>query len=1825
MKGLADLFASATPSSKIESQIASLQSALDSQTANYNASTNFPLGDGTGLSAVSNIGQLSGVTISNAYINASSIPDLSGSYLSHNGGALDGNLVLNGNATTTGTSYFSGNVGIGTSTSDAFSLNGSAYLANVTPPTITANRLYSSNGTLYWAGNIIGGASTGNWASDGTNLWRTSGAVGIGTSSPFASLSVVGNGYFTGGLTSASANLGNATSTNLLVTNTLSIGTLSGFLKSINGTISTSTINLANDVSNMLPISFGGTGTSSATGAVSTLQFLQATSSALARSVQSKLAETISVKDFGAAGNTLSFSDGTISANSNAFSSNSASFTAADIGKTIWIDYAGNGTSSLQTTITGITDSHHVTLAANAQTTVPYTFLSGIKVTSAQSGSGSYAPGDTITLSGGTASVPAVVTVSRTDVMSVTLVSGGSGGTSVTGSTSGSCVVTGTTGAGERKFSANVTISGGAIASVGSIVNAGQYSANPTVLTAEPVTGCGALTGATVSLVMGVLLPVVTTQGSYTTTTFSLTQLSTSGSGTGATFSPEFFVTAGAFTYGTDDTAAWTNAMNYVTQLDNAGNLACLHAPSGAYLITAALPTFYKVPGCINGDGSNQTIIDIAPSLSGTLFSWSEDWGGVHNPVNSLPTTSGPILTNLHIVGDQDSSNTQHAITFFDRDDNVYVDNVFVDTLNGSCFRTGVPHNVPTQASIRESYIQNFHCFNSGNANSPAMDILSTDIGGGDGTNEVTFQDINIFAPYGAGFVLHSNNSAGGTAERLINVNNLRVEGFQTGIEPGNLVQVGDSGLSGNVNTVSFDQLQLITPYLGYAALDVTADTSADQPYFINASNVVMGGGNLGQGLRIEAGRNMSFSFQRIGTNDYNVFVGAFPLVGSSITFSDNGSESSLYTSIDPTSIASVKLPSGATLASLTSGTATNISFGGLSLLSATSSIDNAAFGYNALLANTSGYNNSAFGFMTLAANTTGFKNTAFGRSALAVNSTGFLNVAIGDSALGSLTTGSNNTAVGGGALAAVTTGINNTALGENAEFYNQTGSGNTAIGQATDGVGSGTSASHANNTEVGSGAGFQITTGSNNIFLGYGVASTTHIGSNNIALGYAISLPSVDASNQLDIGNIIYGTGINGTYNTISTGAIGIGTSTPGSLFSVGNTNGINFSTATSTFSSTGGINLTSGCFAINGVCITSSGGSTASTTLLFDNNTFSGNDTFNNPLSLMGTSGTTTVALGQGFSIGGSQFILQQGSGFVGIGSTSPDQLLSVAGNIDITGNSGYMKGAQTILNTFGTTTLAGIGAGSTLDTTAAGGNVAFGYQALNTATSSSDDTAIGYQALRIEIAAVNGGMHNTALGWAALSNDTYGAFNTALGAGALLGNTTGSSNVAVGLNAGVGITTGSNNVAVGLGTLAAATTGNTNTAIGYNALRNSTGSNNTALGYFAGQQLGSGANNIFLGWEAATTTTTGSNNIALGWSVDLPNIAGSNQLDVGNLIYGTGINGTYNTISTGAIGIGTTTPYSRLEVFGPDTASTSAFAVVNSASTTEFTVYDTGNAVLAGSLTQNSDERLKTNVSALDGSSSLAKINALNPVTFNWIDPDKSSVPQFGFIAQQVEQVFPNLVSTTSPTALTPDGTLSLNYIDLISPIIAAIQELDREITSLTSTVAGFAQSITSAVGNFGQINTDELCVQGTCVTGSQLQSLLAAANQPAVGGGTSSGGSAAGSPTSTAPIIQINGANPAIVQVGATYSDLGASITGPQADLNLDINTYLNGAPMNPIQIDTSAAATDTIDYVVRDTAGNASTSTRTVIIEAPIAASVPTDDASSTDDATSTEE
>jgi Ubiquitin-activating enzyme E1 FCCH domain len=151
----------------------------------------------------------------------------------------------------------------------------------------------------------------------------------------------------------------------------------------------------------------------------------------------------------------------------------------------------------------------------------------------------SYVPGNTITLAGGTSSVPAVVTVARTEVVGIPIIhNNGSGGTP------GNQIVSGTTGTG-RKFQLNVTISGGGnLSSINSVADPGSYTANPTSLFGEPLTGAG-LVGASVDLVvnagMGVQSISVSNGGNYTVNSATFTQASSSGTGTGATFQSGIF------------------------------------------------------------------------------------------------------------------------------------------------------------------------------------------------------------------------------------------------------------------------------------------------------------------------------------------------------------------------------------------------------------------------------------------------------------------------------------------------------------------------------------------------------------------------------------------------------------------------------------------------------------------------------------------------------------------------------------------------------------------------------------------------------------------------------------------------------------------------------------------------------------------------------------------------------------------------------------------------------------------------------------------------------------------------------------------------------------------------------------------------------------------------------------------------------------------------------------------------------------------------------------------------------------------------------------
>lgn len=96
--------------------------------------------------------------------------------------------------------------------------------------------------------------------------------------------------------------------------------------------------------------------------------------------------------------------------------------------------------------------------------------------------------------------------------------------------------------------------------------------------------------------------------------------------------------------------------------------------------------------------------------------------------------------------------------------------------------------------------------------------------------------------------------------------------------------------------------------------------------------------------------------------------------------------------------------------------------------------------------------------------------------------------------------------------------------------------------------------------------------------------------------------------------------------------------------------------------------------------------------------------------------------------------------------------------------------------------------------------------------------------------------------------------------------------------------------------------------------------------------------------------------------------------------------------------------------------------------------------------------SDERLKKDISSIDGQTGLSTVEALNPVTFYWKDltnhNTSSPLEQDGFIAQDVQKILPSAIGSS------PDGYLTLDKTALIAPIVSAIQEQQKEIGDLQS---------------------------------------------------------------------------------------------------------------------------------------------------------------------------
>jgi hypothetical protein len=671
-------------------------------------------------------------------------------------------------------------------------------------------------------------------------------------------------------------------------------------------------------------------------------------------------------------------------------------------------------------------------------------------------------------------------------------------------------------------------------------------------------------------------------------------------------------------------------------------------------------------------------------------------------------------------------------------------------------------------------------------------------------------------------------------------------------------------------------------------------------------------------------------------------------------------------------------------------------------------------------------------------------QNIFLGSSAGNFSTTGIGNIGIGPSALNAVTTANNNVAVGRAALATMTNvpgGANggNTALGAFTMTAAVTGSQNTATGfQAMGPLTSG-----FNNVATGAFAMQAATTGFVNSAHGALALYSLTTGSNNVANGYEAGI------------NIT-----TGTYNTADgvdtlqtqTGSYNTGVGARAGLFApdgsnntfVGYLTGPGPVVGVNTLNNATAIGALAEVRASDSLVLGSIAGENGATTSV---NVGIGTPTPAYPLDVVGNIHTTGTVTATNF--------VGSGAGLTGIvgttGPTGPTGATGSAGATGIAGSTGATgpTGATGLTGSTGATGMAG----------ATGATGATGPAGSTTFTSLPTGSGVSQGSLYVNPPNPgSGGSGQTTLMGAAVNGtaefllDTTGNVTiagnlnlptTTTSTGLLfIGGTTflhayGTNNAYVGTSAG-GFSAGANNAALGYAALANSNAGHDNVGVGSSAaLSNSSGYGNTAVGSNAGQTQSSGnANttgygNTFIGaWSGPGSSTQLTNATAIG---AYATVTASNALVLG------GINGVNGAPFTPNVGIGISAPQYPLDVVGNVHTSTCFIA---------------GSTTIGG--TCSSDLRLKKDVQAFP--EVLDKLVKLQPVSFQWRNElpqyHFGSAPSMGLIAQDVEQIFPEMVTTDA------NGYKQVNYSELPYLMLQSIRELkaskDKEIEDLKKQV-------------------------------------------------------------------------------------------------------------------------------------------------------------------------
>jgi hypothetical protein len=299
-----------------------------------------------------------------------------------------------------------------------------------------------------------------------------------------------------------------------------------------------------------------------------------------------------------------------------------------------------------------------------------------------------------------------------------------------------------------------------------------------------------------------------------------------------------------------------------------------------------------------------------------------------------------------------------------------------------------------------------------------------------------------------------------------------------------------------------------------------------------------------------------------------------------------------------------------------------------------------------------------------------------------------------------------------------------------------------------------------------------------------------------------------------------------------------------------------------------------------------------------LADDAVVTGSWTFNNNLAVVASSSETALTITQNgsgdivnfFDSDGVEVFTVNNDGYVGIGTSTPAQQLSLTGNIQLQdtvagsengviykGNDRFIHnfnyGDNGTVTTLGYNTFVGENSGNfTMGSTATSNyqgsyNTGIGYNVLSANTTGYRNTAIGSLALDNNTS----GYYNTALGYQALTNNISGYYNTAVGPFSLYSNSTGYYNSVLGSGALYFNTGGDYNIALGTdagryyGTGTSANTSSNNSVyLGYDTRSGALSTTNEIV--IGSEALGLGSNSVVLGNDSITTTAL-KGNVGIG----------------------------------------------------------------------------------------------------------------------------------------------------------------------------------------------------------------------------------------------------------------------------------------------------------------------------------------------------------------------